>query len=1078
MATKTIYGTITDYNNALGDSPSYMQIGRTSGGSAKTATVEFPAFSVVGTITSVRMYFQWNNDVNGIGWSGTFTHRITQNGHSNDYTVSGDPGSANVGVTGWSEDGWTTVIGPATGDAATIKSYLKSVYVVVTYTPNREPNQVTSVSASPSLLNAGGNITVNWNNPGDPDGNLAGFEIAMQYPDGSWYGSPTILKTVGVVTSTTIDTDGWSSNKTWHFKVRAFDSYGVRGDWSSVRSAGVEINGIPYDADNFRFNITNKTYFHSGFTAYWDNNGDPNGNLQKFYIMLYKYSGGSWSAITGWIDKGLSTSHYVSRATLLGYGVDPGDYIGFDIKARDTLGYENTAALHGSYYLKMAGDPTPPGTPSPSSGIFKDAVTFLWSGAEAGVGASISRYDVAYLEEGGSWVVTTSTDTQHPLDLASLGVPRGNYLQMKVRTVNNFGGVSAYSGVATVYRNQLPIQPSNIGPVTGVYPSTLALTWTAGSDPDSGQTIKYKIEIWSKPTGASSFTLYQTLVNLSGTSYNYTMAGLPHGEYKARIYSVDSLGEQSASYAESPVYRPYGDPTPPTSLIPASGIYKDAVTFSWSGAGAGAGAAISRYDFSYSINGGAPTVLSVATASQALNLVSLGVGRGQSLAVKVRTISNFDIPSDWSEVVTVYRNRLPVQPSNILPAAGTFPTSVDMLWTAGTDADAGQSLTYKMEVWSKPTGAADFTLYQTVTGISSTNYIYAIGGKPIGEYKMRLYSVDSLGEQSAAYIESPIYKNNQLPGPITTITPASGLFANQINFSWNSVTDPDGDDVVYELALAIDTGSGPGEFFVVYQDAATSYSFDISGEPRGRRYYVRVTAVDSKGGRGISKTISGIGRNQLPVVPVISYPVNGSILYTDRPHMLLTIPTEPDNQIQSVIGGAAEDHKSTVQTTEYRPSGTYNAGTKVIFRPAAGLDADLDGSFAIPFKCNDAIESGAVTNLSYTWNAAPFTDEPFTADTYARKVHVDDARTAINALRTAYGIAPKAWAYTITANVTKIRIVVLYELRSAIDDVINKIKAWNTGVSFPEFIAWSNVVVGNAITKAHIEEIHQAIRSI
>jgi len=1076
MATLRVDATIISYNNNGGESSSCMQIGRLSAGALREAMVRIPAFNPVGTITAVRMYFQWNNEANGTGWSGTFTHRIEQNGQANNYTVSGGSGSTSTPVSGWSRDGWDTVITVGQSGNSTMKSYLKSVYIIVTYTPNSKPNKPTSVSASPSLLNAGGNITVNWNNPGDPDGDLTGFEIAMQRPDGSWYGSPTILKSVGVVTSTTIPTSGWSANGVWHFKVRGKDSWGAKGDWSDVRSGAITINGAPNAPDNFRFDSTNKAYDYDGFTAYWDNNGDPNGNLQKFFIMLYKYHDGAWSALTGWLDKLTATSHAVSRAQLLAYGVEPGDYVGFDVQAQDTLDKATTAALHADYYIKLAGDPTAPTSLTPTGGIYKDAVTFAWSGAGAGVGASISRYDLRYLVEGGSWVTVQTTDLSYTLNLASLNVPRGGSLKVQVCTVNNFGVASDWSDEAIIYRNQLPAAPTNIGPAAGVYTTALPLTWDAGSDADAGQTLKYKIEIWNKPTGTESFVLYQTINDVSAANYNYSMVSRPHGEYKARIYTVDNLSEISAAYAESPVYRPYGDPTAPTLLTPASGVFKDVVTFEWSGAGAGAGASISRYEISYSINGGTATEVSATSASKAFTLVSLGVGRGQSLAVKVRAVNNFNIASDWSDEAIVYRNQLPAAPTNISPAAGTYPDTVPLSWSAGVDPD-GQAVSHRLEIYSSPPDEGNYTLYETIP-VSGASYTYPIGTKPNGDYKGRLYTIDSLDEVSAAYTETPVYKNNRNPNAITTLIPSTGLFASEIPLAWNEVTDPDGDDIDYLTEAAFNDGSGYGSFAVVDTVETNSYTYDISAHPRGRRYNIRVTPVDENGGVGPSKTVYDLGRNRLPLVPSVAYPLDGSTLFSDRPHFLLTIPTEPDAQQQIIIGGASEDHKSNVQTSEFRPSGLYNGGTKVIFRPASGLNADSNGAFSIPFKHNDGIENGPAVTLNLSRVMEPFTDEPFTADTRIRAIHAFEARTAINTLRAAYGLSAKSWAYTIAPDQTVIRIGVLYELRAALDELINRIKGWNPGVSFPEFVPWSTVVANDVISKANMEEIHQIIRSI
>ena len=76
--------------------------------------------------------------------------------------------------------------------------------------------------------------------------------------------------------------------------------------------------------------------------------------------------------------------------------------------------------------------------------------------------------------------------------------------------------------------------------------------------------------MYQKPQGAGSFSLYETLT--SGTnSYSYPIGSKPIGEYYFLIDSLDSLGEYSATAAQSPTYKNNTAPAVPTIVFPKAG---------------------------------------------------------------------------------------------------------------------------------------------------------------------------------------------------------------------------------------------------------------------------------------------------------------------------------------------------------------------------------------------------------------------------------------------------------------------------------------------------------------------------
>ncbi|GEM_PF-6340350 len=103
---------------------------------------------------------------------------------------------------------------------------------------NRVPNTISEKpTVDKSVYIVGDHIQLSFtpNSTPDPDGNIAGYEVAMKSDKDVWYGSPT---NVGEKTTPNspyvidINTATWDPGKRWKFYVRGYDSFGVRGAWS------------------------------------------------------------------------------------------------------------------------------------------------------------------------------------------------------------------------------------------------------------------------------------------------------------------------------------------------------------------------------------------------------------------------------------------------------------------------------------------------------------------------------------------------------------------------------------------------------------------------------------------------------------------------------------------------------------------------------------------------------------------------------------------------------------------------------------------------------------------------------
>jgi len=104
---------------------------------------------------------------------------------------------------------------------------------------NRAPNQPTSPAVPKTSYVPGETIKVSFANIGDPDSNLSGFEVATDVNEtivGSRAGTS--------IDYVDVDTDGWTHGIKRKFRVRGYDTFGVRGPWSTY-TAEVTMNTAP-----------------------------------------------------------------------------------------------------------------------------------------------------------------------------------------------------------------------------------------------------------------------------------------------------------------------------------------------------------------------------------------------------------------------------------------------------------------------------------------------------------------------------------------------------------------------------------------------------------------------------------------------------------------------------------------------------------------------------------------------------------------------------------------------------------------------------------------------------------------
>ena len=112
------------------------------------------------------------------------------------------------------------------------------------------------------------------------------------------------------------------------------------------------------------------------------------------------------------------------------------------------------------------------------------------------------------------------------------------------------------------------------------------------------------------------------------------------------------------------------------------------------------------------------------------------------------------------------------------------------------------------------------------------------------QVRYRVQASNSIGESGYGYSKTYTFKLNKPPNAPETITvPSSIRGGSNIQLSWPTSTDPEGDDVEYELERQWD---GSGSFTQIYRGSSRSYRDTIPAGTHTSVIY-RVRAYDSMG---------------------------------------------------------------------------------------------------------------------------------------------------------------------------------------------------------------------------------------
>jgi hypothetical protein len=333
-------------------------------------------------------------------------------------------------------------------------------------------------------------------------------------------------------------------------------------------------------------------------------------------------------------------------------------------------------------------------------------------------------------------------------------------------------------------------------------------------------------------------------------------------------------------------------------------------------------------------------------------------------------------------------------------------------------------------------------------------------------------------------VSSNTVRRNTLPTPPTSFTAAPAIYEGVVvTLAWSGAapgtsaikqyviqrsTSTDGTNwSAYEALTIVVSSSTSGTYTANASQIAGTYT----------RYRISVTdTLDAVSAYVISGTVK---KNSPPSAPVIVCPPSGGSSYNTTPRLMITTGVEPDGQSQilevKIDTGAWIN--SVDNPEQFSTSGYLGNGDKTVYQ----VETLAAGSHSITIRCLDSdIESASPEVVrTFTILTTPF--ETITAnETHVKAAHIQTLRTAVNMVRSYYGLSPATWSEEITVGKTTVKNWPFHitELRKAIEPVITAVNSFDSSSSFDiPPLTWLSIGAGRP--KADVmQQIHNLILTL
>ena len=660
-----------------------------------------------------------------------------------------------------------------------------------------------------------------------------------------------------------VDTSA-KTGQMYRYRVRAVNTPGVAGPWSSVMQIGVAAAVGAPEAPVLAAH-PNEPDGITEILLTWTKPVENGSSITSYTIEAADRSSGPWAAITDL----LPTPTLGPEATSWTHkGLDPGKRYYYRITATNALGNSPPSQVV-EVSTRAVGIPAAPinVAAAPEGG---DAIDVKWDKPQRDGGNPITRYEVQWSADGVSgWRSAGSTADGDTLTFKHSGLRPGETRHYRV-AARNSRGLSDWSyppyAVATTLVG-VPGVPRSLTARAEAH-DTINLTWTAPAS--NGDPItSYEIQ-WSDDGAPGSWQALETVrENIGGVVRNsHVDSGLdPVTTRYYRVRAVNGTGAGSwsrAASATTPTKPGAGPPTAPLNLTLVAG--DGSIEAVWDPPGSDGGSAIKDYLVQFRASGSWETVPHGGTHTYTL-IFGHSDGRpltnGRSHSVRVAAINENGVQGSWAQgsAVPNIPRRLPSEPPNVVPTGGDGEITVTWRepYDVGHPALSGYRVQYRAGKQEESSGVcAGYTdwLPSTPISVGSSARSHTITGLANGTtYQVQVWAVNSEGDSpragcDGALAATPEPAEDPEPPPEDPEGGAPSAPRNlaltpgdrEIRASWQAPEDLGDPEITDYLVQYRRTGETSWD-----SRKATASPAAIAGLTNGTEYEVRVLVSNEHG---------------------------------------------------------------------------------------------------------------------------------------------------------------------------------------------------------------------------------------
>ncbi|WP_230397522.1 hypothetical protein [Novisyntrophococcus fermenticellae] len=601
---------------------------------------------------------------------------------------------------------------------------------------------------------------------------------------------------------------------------------------------------------------------------------------------------------------------------------------------------------------------------------------------------------------------------------------------------------------------------------------TVTLSWSGASSGINNTISSYEIQ-YSDSTDNLTWGAWTALTTVNTTATSGSVSVDPpstRGNY--RRFQVRTRGTAGASYysgwkVSTNSVRRNTAPSPAASAVASPAEYSnETITLTWSGASGGTSpvkgyqiASRTSLDNSTWSAWNVLTILILSASGGSYNPV-VSSTPGTYTQFGIWTIDTFDVYSVEKISNSIYCDVTACgAPTVCSVSAALAEGNVTLSWSGAANGAGNAITSYEIQYSDSPDNSSwgDWTALTTVS-TSATNGSLSVS-PPATRGNYRRFRIRTRGAAGVSFysdwtVSSNTVRRNTLPTPPTSFTAAPAIYEGVVvTLAWSGAapgtsaikqyviqrsTSTDGTNwSAYEALTIVVSSSTSGTYMANASQIAGTYT----------RYRISVTdTLDAVSAYVISGTVK---KNSPPSAPVIVCPPSGGSSYNTTPRFMITTGVEPDGQSQMVevkIDTGAWIN-SVDNPERFSTNGYLENGVKTVYQ-AETLAA---GSHSITIRCLDSdIESASPEVVrNFTVLTTPF--ETITAnETHVKAAHVQTLRTAVNMVRSYYGLPAAAWSEDLSAGKTTVKNWPFHitELRKAIEPVITAVNGFDSSSAF------------------------------